>query len=104
MVGEISHQHQIRLFEVVYPQKAQETEISYHKNNKGRDGAIPWDSLDSKIRDVMVDIYYQEFNDATNLCKAAMQNSRIELIEYIKNNARLMKFESTRKRIPYLNG
>jgi len=102
MVGEISHQQQIRLFEIAYRIKRDETERSYLRNTKNQHEAIPWHSLNQKIRDVLVDIYYQGTTEAESLCLSAMDNDESKLIAHISANAHYMTFESSRNRIRYL--
>ncbi|KOC88100.1 hypothetical protein NG42_17665 [Winslowiella iniecta] len=102
MVGEISHRQQIRLFEISYRIKRDETGRSYLRNTKNQQGATPWHLLNQKIRDVLVDIYYQGTTHAEILCLAAMDNDESKLISPISSNAYYMTFESSRKRIRYL--
>ena len=102
MVGEISHRQQIRLFEISYQIKLREVERSYLSNTRNQKGATPWHLLDQKIRDVLVDIYYQGTHGAAELCLSVMKNDKKELISYIGGNVHYMEFESNRNRIRYL--
>lgn len=59
------------------------------------------EQLDLKIRDVIVDIFFQGVHDVTGLIKSAIKG-RIELINYIKADSIYMSYESNRQRIRYL--
>ena len=101
LVGEITHEQQIRLFEIVYRIKSGETRYLYSKVAKSLPGAPPWNALDQKIRDVLVDIFYQGVKDAPDLIRAAIKGKNA-LASHIRNDMNLMRYEDQRKRFRYL--
>ncbi|MDR7343836.1 peptidoglycan hydrolase-like protein with peptidoglycan-binding domain [Pantoea alhagi] len=105
MIGEITHQQQIRLFDVIYPQYVSLAKGYYFRHTKKLQiipDAVSWEAIDSKIKDVYIDIVYQGVDDITQLVKAVASNDKDELKKLIKNTPRYMQFEKERKRIGYL--
>lgn len=102
MVGEISHRQQVKLFEIVYQTKLNEARISYHRHTKNSTDAISWDNLDAKIRDIVVDIFYQSAHDVSTLFSVVRKNDRQELASFIQKDSLYMDYEKDRKRIGYL--
>ncbi|MCU5772854.1 peptidoglycan-binding protein [Erwiniaceae bacterium BAC15a-03b] len=101
LTGEITHYQQIWLFEIVYAVKLSETVSLYKRLSRNIPQAPRWDSLDQKIRDVVVDIFYQGVHHVSELFQAAI-NGKQDLISHIKNDIYYMRFESRRKRIKHL--
>ncbi|MFZ4832449.1 peptidoglycan-binding protein [Rouxiella sp. Mn2063] len=101
LVGEISHQQQIRLFELAYQIKLNEARNLYVRVTSHIQGAPAWESLEQKIRDVIIDIFYQGVHNAKALFQAAI-NGRVALIAHIRSSSVYMSFESHRHRIRYL--
>ncbi|URQ60925.1 peptidoglycan-binding protein [Pantoea alhagi] len=105
MVGEITHQQQIQLFEIVYPRYislAKGYYIRYTQKLQIIPDAISWDAMDQKIKDVYIDIVYQGVDNIKKLTKAAATNNRKELIASIEKSDLYMKYEKERKRICHL--
>ncbi|ELY3760355.1 peptidoglycan-binding protein [Cronobacter universalis] len=100
-VGEISHIQQVQLFKISYQKKADEARRLYEKLAPDIPGAPGWASLDKKIRDVVVDIFFQGAHSVTALFKAAA-GGKEKLARYIRQDAIYMSFEPTRKRLAYL--
>lgn len=97
LVGEITHQQQISLFAISYREK-----VDYARNlYSAYQPMSSWMMLDSKIRDVVVDILYQGFHHPQTLFHAATAG-RAELIDFILGDSGLMAYESQRKRIGQL--
>ncbi|EKY3088028.1 hypothetical protein ACOZZ4_002267 [Cronobacter dublinensis] len=59
------------------------------------------ESLDKKIKDVLVDIFFQGAHDVTPLFKAAVRG-KTDLARHISRDSIYMSFEPTRKRLAYL--
>lgn len=105
IVGEITHQQQIRLFETVYRNYVSLAKGYYLRHTKRMHitaDAISWDAMDSKIKDIYIDIVYQGVDDITRLVKVVAGNDKDELKKIIKDTPRYMRFEKERKRIGYL--
>lgn len=101
LVGEITHQQQIRLFELAYQVKLNEARNLYRRLSHKIPDAPAWDQLEQKIRDVIVDIFYQGVHNARALFQAAVEG-RAALITHIKNTSVYMSYEDHRQRIRYL--
>ncbi|MGG7449112.1 peptidoglycan-binding protein [Kosakonia oryzendophytica] len=103
MVGEITHQQQISLFENAYREIVNYASGVYSRAVSKESAALPWDKLDRKIRDVFVDTLYQGNSTAWELSRAAMKNDIPAVIEYFRNDPTCIQYESSRQRIRYLN-
>lgn len=101
LVGEITHQQQIRLFELAYQVKVNEARNLYKRVSHRLPDAPEWEQLDQKIQDVIIDIFYQGVHNARALFQAAI-DGRAALITHIKNSSIYMSFENHRHRIRYL--
>lgn len=105
MVGEITHQQQIQLFEIVYPRYvslAKSYYIKYTQKLQVIPDAISWEAMDQKIKDVYIDIVYQGVDEITLLVKVVAGNDKDEFKKFISNTPRYMRFERKRKRTGYL--
>lgn len=102
MVGEITHQQQISLFGIAYQKKLSEAKSSYYRHTETNKDAPQWEELDTKIRDVVVDIFYQGVHDKNTLFSIVLKNNKQELESYIQQDSKYMRFEKDRKRIGYL--
>ncbi|EKY3118253.1 peptidoglycan-binding protein [Cronobacter turicensis] len=100
-VGEISHIQQVQLFKISYQKKAGEARRLYERLSSDIPDAPDWISLDKKIKDVLVDIFFQGAHNVTTLFKAAV-GGREKLARHISQDAIYMSFEPTRKRLAYL--
>lgn len=101
LVGEITHQQQIRLFELAYQVKLNEARNLYGRVTRHMVDAPRWELLDQNIRDVIVDIFYQGVHNAKALFQAAI-DGRSALITYIRNSPIYATYEKYRHRIRYL--
>lgn len=101
LVGEINHQQQIHLFEITYRKKQDEARNLYVRERKFIPGAPSWNELDRKIKDVVVDIFYQGVYDMRGLFKAAVEG-KDALASFIQSNQKYNVYEPNRKRVKYL--
>lgn len=99
--GEISYFQQIELFKQSYLEKKNYAKHFYVKRAKDYPHAPSWEQLDLRIRDVVVDIFFQGIRHPASLIDAAIEG-RVSLISFIRGNAALMRYESSRHRIRYL--
>lgn len=87
LVGEITHQQQIRLFELSYREKKDYAKGVYRRNSASLFKALSWDQIDIKIRDVFVDTIFQGNQTATTMVKIMAENgTRKDIIEYLKSD------------------
>ncbi|WP_336981401.1 MULTISPECIES: peptidoglycan-binding protein [unclassified Cedecea] len=101
LVGEITHQQQIRLFEIAYREKLEYTRSVYSRVSRRIPDAPAWQSFEQRIRDVLVDIFFQGVENAEVLFRAAIKG-KSALIELIRASSIYMSYESNRKRLRYL--
>ncbi|MBV4368228.1 peptidoglycan-binding protein [Erwinia phyllosphaerae] len=102
VIGTISHQMQIKLFNLIYPQYVKSAEVNYNGYTMDEPGRVAWNQLNPAIRDIMVDFVYQGFTKGPNPMIAGMTNNFDTLINYILTNPVMNSFEPGRRRVPYL--
>ena len=85
----------------LYLEKKNYAKHFYVKRAKDYPHAPSWEQLDLRIRDVVVDIFFQGIRHPASLIDAAIEG-RVSLISFIRGNAALMRYESSRHRIRYL--
>ncbi|MBP2168770.1 hypothetical protein J2125_001962 [Erwinia toletana] len=100
--GTISHQQQVRLFELIYPDYVQRARSNYDNWTGQYPERTQWDSLKPVIRDILVDFVYQGFTKGEPPMKAGMTNDVDTLIYYIEHSATMMSYEAGRNRAGYL--
>ena len=102
-IGEITRMQQNKLFGLIYPAYVVRAKGNYKAKTKEVPSALPWDSLEQKIQDILVDFIYQGFSGERPM-RAGMNNNRQELISYIENNVIISSYENGRHRANYLRG
>ncbi len=102
-IGEITRMQQNKLFGLIYPTYVDRAKRNYKDKTHGAPGALPWDSLEQKIQDILVDFIYQGFSGERPM-RAGMYNRQQEFISYIENNATISSYENGRHRANYLRG
>ncbi|CAG75078.1 hypothetical protein ECA2176 [Pectobacterium atrosepticum SCRI1043] len=100
--GTISHQQQIRLFKLIYPDYIQRARNNYDQWTGKYAERTQWDSLKSAISDLLVDFVYQGFTKGEVPMKAGMTNDVDTLIYYIEHSTTMMSYEKGRNRVGYL--
>ena len=101
-IGEISHEQQVRLFDLIYPSYVQRARNNYDSWTATENSRVLWDNLFQKIRDILVDFVYQGFTKGPNPMKAGMTNESGTLILYIESSTTMKQFEPGRRRAAYL--
>lgn len=101
LFGEISYVQQIELFKRSYLEKKNYAKPFYIRKATKEPNAPSWEQLDQKIKDVVVDIFYQGIRHPASLIESAIEG-RTALINFIRDDSSLMRYESTRHRIRYL--
>lgn len=101
LFGEISYVQQQELFKRAYGEKKNYAKPFYVRKAVTIPGAPSWEQLDQRIKDVIVDIFYQGIRRPGSMIEAAIKG-RIALIDFIKEDPRLMRDEPNRRRIRYL--
>ncbi|QGZ73377.1 pesticin C-terminus-like muramidase [Aeromonas hydrophila] len=112
----ITRKSQHRLFEKIYPDYVLRAKSNYERWTTAQsiqDANIPgvsisdktnWESLDDKVKDVIVDLVYQGFTKGPRPMVYGMLNDRQKYADYIKNNPSLSQYEPGRNRAKYLTG
>ena len=103
-IGEITLQQQEVLFSIIYPKYIDRAIVNYNKWTAGVSGVKPWDALDTQIQEVLVDFVYQGFTKGPKPMLAGSNNSKKELIDYIRNTPAISQYEAGRHRADYLEG
>jgi hypothetical protein len=101
LFGEISYVQQIELFKRSYFEKKNYAKPFYDNRAKKNPHAPSWDQLDQRIKDVVVDIFYQGIRHPASMIDAAI-TGKAALINFIRGDSSLMNYESSRQRIRYL--
>ncbi|EJG0601344.1 peptidoglycan-binding protein [Cronobacter sakazakii] len=89
LVGEITHQQQIRLFEIAYQEKVIYAKGVYdrHARHLNIPNALPWSRIDTVIRDTFIDTIFQGNVTANEMVAIiAKGGSRNEIITYLRND------------------
>ncbi|WP_369834614.1 peptidoglycan-binding protein [Cronobacter dublinensis] len=87
LVGEITHQQQIRLFELSYKEKKDYAKNIYERSAADIKNALRWEQIELKIRDVFADTIYQGNNTAKEMAIIiAKDQSRNGIIDYLRND------------------
>jgi hypothetical protein len=102
LIGEISKDEQISMFNIIYPKYVERAISNYRKWTALEAEGVDWASLDPIIKDILVDFVYQGFTAGPNPMKAGMRNSKSELIAYIENTPAIKQYEPGRRRAHYL--
>ncbi|KZM43803.1 hypothetical protein OA92_08710 [Marinomonas sp. SBI22] len=103
-IGEITRKSQHYLFNNIFPSYEDRAIKNYNKWTKDKLEKIDWESLDNKIKDVLVDFVYQGFTQGERPMVKGMRNDKQELINYITSNPTIKLYEEGRQRANYLGG
>lgn len=98
----ITREQQKKLFENIYQDHEKRTVKNYDFHTKGLPDRKEWRSLDSRIRDVLVDFVYQGFTKGPRPMMAGMTNDKNTLIKYLEQSDVMQSYEKNRQRIRYL--
>jgi hypothetical protein len=99
-IGEISESQQLRLFEIVYPEYVTDSIRFYNKYKKH--GAVSWDNMSPRLRDVFVDMKYQGVMSGMYM-RYFEKNSPQEVIGLIKEILSVRKNNRFMERLKYLD-
>ena len=102
VIGKITTDQQVKLFDNIYPEYESRAKKNYDKWTISNKDRVLWNNLDAAIRDVMVDFVYQGFTKGPNPMKAGMNNDYDELIKYINSEPSMKQYEAGRNRVKYL--
>ena len=101
--GEISRRVQRRLFEdVVYPKYARDAATTYNNAVERIPNATTWEELDSRIREVAIDLTYQQGVIYRRQMPYVVGNDPESLATYIETTPELSQYEAGRHRAAYL--
>ncbi len=101
--GEISCDAQKILFEdVVYPRYVTAAQKKYSQAIAAQQKAPSWDQLDQKIRDIAVDLTYQQGSIWNRQMPYIIGNDKEALATYIETTPELSQYEGGRRRARYL--
>lgn len=89
------------LFGLAYQVKLSEAQNLYGRVCRNIPNSPTWEQLEQKVRDVIIDIFYQGVHNARALFQSAIEG-KTALIAHIRNSPTYMSFENHRHRIRYL--
>lgn len=98
-IDEITEMQQLKLFQIVYSFYVNDTARFY--NCYKRIGAIPWEKMNSFLKEVLIDMKFQGIFRKKSV-PVAEKNDPLQLIMHIKKEPYLLQHEENRKRIPHL--
>ncbi|TBV98937.1 hypothetical protein E0E53_05040 [Azotobacter chroococcum] len=102
LIGTITREQQILLFNLIYPSYVEKTINNYNKWTLGEPGKVSWLDLSLVIREILVDFVYQGFTKGPNPMRAGMNNNIDELIRYIEKTPDIKQYEDGRHRALHL--
>lgn len=101
--GEIDCDAQKRLFtDVTYPVYVGMAKRRYEGAAAGNASIPAWDNLDGKVRDIAVDLTYQQGSIWNRQMPYITSNDRESLARYIESTPELSQYENGRNRATYL--
>lgn len=99
----ISIDQQIKLFNVIYPRyEANAAKFYTDGVSKLRLSAPDWNRLDPKIREIVIDMTFQQGSLYNRQIKPIASNDINTLANYIKNDPSIKRYEEGRHRIEFL--
>lgn len=101
LIGEITEQQQVKLFNHIYPVYEQRARRTYETRTANVAERTAWHDLHPAIRDVVVDIVYQGFQGSRTMLNASSNDIDV-LINFINTNDELRRYEKNRGRARYL--
>lgn len=102
IIGEITEQQQIVLFNKIFPLYVKRAKSAYAKKTEHMKEKPDWEALHPAIRDVLIDITYQGFEGKLAM-PAATKNDIDYFINFIKTTPEYSKQDKSRGRANYLN-
>lgn len=103
MVGEISHQQQIALFEAAYREKSRYAEGVYNRNSATVKEPLQWSNIDEKIKEVFIDTLYQGNASAKKMVVLMAENNDMEkIINYLQTDPYQGNSQRNRARMSHL--
>lgn len=100
-IGTITHQMQVRLFELIYPRYVETAHHFYDLRTANIPQRPTWENLKPAVRALTVDFVYQGFK-SENTMKKCMSNDIDTLINYIETTPELSQYEGGRNRVGFL--
>ena len=101
--GEISCEAQKVLFEdITYPRYVSMARTRYESATRNNPESPLWEDLDAKVRDIAVDLTYQQGSVWNRQIPHIVSNDREALAQYIESTPELSQYEGGRQRADYL--
>ncbi|SDI78748.1 calcium sensor EFh, partial [Pseudomonas panipatensis] len=101
--GNITIEAQRKLFEdIIYPRYELAARQRYSIAISGDAGAVPWERLHDLIRDIAVDLTYQQGSIWDRQIPYISKNNKYALARYIRETLELSQYEAGRQRYRYL--
>jgi hypothetical protein len=102
VIGEITNEQQVNLFNAIYPEYIEKAINNYNHWTNTEQSRSEWSTLHLAIKEILVDFVYQGFTKGPNPMKAGMTNNIDTLINYIESTPTITQYENGRRRANYL--
>ncbi|EKM6428301.1 peptidoglycan-binding protein [Cronobacter sakazakii] len=104
LFGEITHQQQIRLFEIAIQFYISRAKRVFNKNKAKMAYAISWENMRPALRDIFIDSLYQGCKSADEFARLILLDDLESVRTYLKTDgAQLKSYGRNLKRLRYIN-
>lgn len=105
LFGEITHQQQIRLFEIAIQIYIARAKRIFNKRKAKSASTISWETVPPKLRDIYIDSIYQGCTSADEFCRVILLNDMDAVRTYLKTDgAQMNLYGRNLKRLKYIDG
>lgn len=105
LFGEITHQQQIRLFEIAIQIYIARAKRIFNKRKAKSTSTISWETVRLKLRDIYIDSIYQGCTSADEFCRVILLNDIEAVRTYLKTDgAQMSSYGRNLKRLKYIDG
>ncbi|HAU5432092.1 peptidoglycan-binding protein [Cronobacter malonaticus] len=104
LFGEITHQQQLRLFEIAIQFYISRAKRVFNKNKAKMAYAISWENMRPALRDIFIDSLYQGCKSADEFARLILLDDLESVRTYLKTDgAQLKSYGRNLKRLRYIN-
>ncbi|EPN9527265.1 peptidoglycan-binding protein [Cronobacter malonaticus] len=104
LFGEITHQQQLRLFEIAIQFYISRAKRVFNKNKAKMAYAISWENMRPALRDIFIDSLYQGCKSADEFARLILLDDLESVRTYLKTDgAQLKSYGRNLKRLKYIN-
>lgn len=105
LFGEITHQQQIRLFEIAIQTYIARAKRIFNKRKAKTVSTISWETMRPQLRNIYIDSIYQGCTSADEFCRVILLDDVEAVRRYLKTDgAQINSYGRNLKRLKYING